>query len=101
MRSSKWLILVGGLISSVLGTLVALLSFLTGGSRATPGPTIKKWDEFEQSCPRVNSGDVVKFAWACHSQLSGNHPRAQTLYNDLLERYPDNPVVLHNLRILE
>ena len=61
---------------------------------------VTEWDEFQNSCPQATPEDLIIFSEACSAQMRRDFPSAEQLYNDLSSRYPGNPVIEHNWRMM-
>lgn len=87
------------LLYSVIATFFSFLSYLTGSTRCN-GIILKDQTEFRATANSITDTDALMFSRALHAQLSGENRLARESYADLLSRYPNNSVILHNLRAI-
>lgn len=97
----KWLNRISRLSASIFGLVVALGSFLPGGSRSKPPVRIPKGlSDFAQSSDKISLQDRVIFSQARRAQMQGDRGTAKRLYHELLQVHEANAVIEYNLELM-
>lgn len=74
-------------------------AFLPGDPKV-PSLKPKKLADFQVSAPNASFLDKSKFNQAFNAQTSGDTTIAKKLYKELLNNFPKDSTIMHNLRLL-